>query len=138
MGSEVVGLPENADACTQQAPRDTSRNGDHPPSALDGHGTADDVLLPQSPGIPVRVCIPFCPDTVRPRGNDTVDNTFLLARQDKDDYVSLPQFFDTARDETDPVPRSKEGLHALSPAEDCIDVFLFRSGHAVFHPLVSC
>jgi len=78
----------------------------------------DDVLLPQSPGITVRVCIPFCPDTVRPRGDDTVDNTFLPAQRDEDDHIPTPQIFNTAGRELNPVARSKQRAHALTTTED--------------------
>ena len=52
MGGQVIRLPESADQCGEQAPRETARNGDHPASALHGHGTADDILLPQIPRCP--------------------------------------------------------------------------------------
>ena len=74
MGGEVIRRPENTDQCGEQAPREAARNGNRPASALYGHGTSDDVLLPQIPCIPVWICIPLCPDTVRPRRYDTVNN----------------------------------------------------------------
>jgi len=80
MGGEVVRLPENADQCGEQAPREAARNGNRPASALYVHGTSDDVLLPQIPCIPVCICIPLCPDTVRPRRYDTVNNSLSLSR----------------------------------------------------------
>ena len=131
MGGEVIRRPESTDQCGEQAPRETARNGDHPASALHGHGTADDVLLPQIPCIPAWVCIPLCPDTARPRRDDTMDNTFLLARRDEDDHVPSPHLFDTAGDETNPIARPQQRAHALAPAEERVPVFLTQSGHAI-------
>jgi hypothetical protein len=87
MGGEMVQIPESADECTQQAPPETSRNGGHPASTLNGHGTTDDILLSQFPGIPEGVCIPPCPDIAKSNGNDTVDNALLPARRGKDDHI---------------------------------------------------
>ncbi len=118
MGGVVIRLPKGADECVQQAPREAAHNVEHPVAALHGHGTADDVLLPQFPRIPVGVCIPLCPDTTRPRGDDTMDYALNLTRSSKDDHVPLPHIFGTARDEKNPVPRLKQGTHAVAPAEE--------------------
>jgi hypothetical protein len=138
MGSQVIHLPQGEDACAQKPPREADCNGAHPSIAHPDLGAPQNILLSKLPCIRTRICIPPGPDALGTRRDNPVDNAFLLPRRDEDDHVSLPQFFDTTRDEADTVPRSKEGLHALSPAEDFVDVFLFRSGHAVFHPLVSC
>jgi hypothetical protein len=132
MGSQVIRLPQGTDACAQKPPCETARNGDRPASALHGHGASDDVLLPQIPCIPAWICISFCPDTVRPRRDDTVNNALNLSRRGKDDHIPLPHLFDTAGDETDPVPRPEQRAHALAPAEEHVPVFLTRSDHAIF------
>jgi hypothetical protein len=130
MGGKVIRLSESADEGAQQAPCEAARNRDHPASALHGHGAADDVLLPQSPGILARICVPFRPDTCGPSGDDTVDNTFLLPRRGEDDHVSSPHLFDTAGDEIKPIPRAEQWTHTVTSAEDYIPVFLFRPGHS--------
>jgi hypothetical protein len=137
MGGEVVRLSESADEGAQQAPCEAARNGDRPASALHGHGTADDVLLPQFPCISVWICIPLCSDTFRPCGEDTVDNTLILPRRLEDDHVPSPQLFDTAVGEMNPVTRPEKRAHAFTAAEDRVAVRFTRLGHAVFYPPAS-
>jgi hypothetical protein len=134
MGGDVIRLPESADQCGVHTPRAAAPNGDNPASALQGHSTADDVILPQCPCIPAWICIPLCSYPFRPIGDDTVDDAFLLSRWVEDDHVAPPQLFDTAGGEHNPVPRPKERPHALSAAEDRTAGFFARFTHADFNP----
>jgi len=134
---QVIGSAECSNASDEQAPRDTARNGGDSSISLQGLGAADDVHLLKLPDVPVRIRISLGPDPVRPRRDNAVDDPLVPSRRDENDHIPRPHLFGTAGDESDPVPRSKQGPHAFAAAEDRVVVRLSRSTHAVFCPRVS-
>jgi len=136
IGRRVIASAERADASDRQAPRRSTRNGDRPAVSFRGHGAADEALLPHLPRIPARIRIPSRPDTFGPFEDDTVHNSLLLAVREEDDDVAPPQLLDTAGDEHNPVPRTKEGPHAVAPHEQGRSCISRRAhGHGPLSPV---
>jgi hypothetical protein len=134
MGGNMVRLPDSTDKRAEQTPRDAARDRNHPASALHGNGAADDILLTQFPGIPVRVCIALRPDASRPRQDNTVNDAILLLRRGEYDHISLLQIFDTAVGKNNPVSWPEERAHAVATAEEVsLRSFLKPAGPAFLH-----
>jgi hypothetical protein len=84
------------------------------------------------PDIPGWTCLPLCPDTAGSRRDDTVNNTFLLARRDEDDHVTPPQLFDTAGSEMNLVTRPEQRAYAVTSTKDLAATWMFQPPRCEF------
>jgi hypothetical protein len=61
--------------------------------------------MAQEPGIYPIVVVPLGPDARRIHGDDTMDNSGIISRRNKDNHISTLDFLPFIRCDPQPIPR---------------------------------
>jgi hypothetical protein len=94
------------------------------PISFKSSDAADQILPAERPGVCTGIGVSPCLESIRPDGDDTMDNALVVPGSSEHDHISLADLSDLTGPDDQPVTIPEKATHAGPAEQECIRSFI--------------